>query len=37
MWTRRRGRLAVEECLSGDFIVIEADKSKTYSQLYAAV
>ena len=29
--------LAVEECLSGDFIVIEADKSKTYSQLYAAV
>ena len=29
--------LAVEECLSGDFIAIEADKSKTYSQLYAAV
>ncbi|MBO8442229.1 MAG: hypothetical protein IAC42_00500 [Spirochaetes bacterium] len=29
--------LSVEECLSGDFIVIEADKSKTYSQLYAAV
>ena len=29
--------LDVEECLSGDFIVIEADKSKTYSQLYAAV
>ena len=26
-----------EECLSGDFIAIEADKSKTYSQLYAAV
>ena len=29
--------LDVEECLSGDFIAIEADKSKTYSQLYAAV
>ena len=29
--------LSVEECLSGDFIAIEAGKSKTYSQLYAAV
>ncbi len=29
--------LDIEECLSGDFIAIEADKSKTYSQLYAAV
>ena len=26
-----------EECLSGSFLAIEADKSKTYSQLYAAV
>ena len=29
--------LDVEECLSGDFIAIDADKSKTYSLLYAAV
>ena len=29
--------LDVEECLAGDFIAIDADKSKTYGQLYAAV
>ena len=29
--------LSPEECLSGSFIAIEADKSKSYSQLYAAV
>lgn len=29
--------LGVEEYLSGDFIAIEADKSKAYSLLYAAV
>lgn len=29
--------ISEEECLSGSFLAIEADKSKTYSQLYAAV
>lgn len=29
--------LSLEHCLSSSFIAIEADKSKTYSQLYAAV
>mgnify|MGYP001777178778 FL=1 len=29
--------LPVERCLEGDFIAIEADESKSYSQLYAAV
>ena len=29
--------LSAEQCLEGSFIAIEADKSKSYSQLYAAV
>ena len=29
--------ISEEECLNGSFLAIEADKSKTYSQLYAAV
>ena len=29
--------ISADQCLSGSFIAIEADKSKSYSQLYAAV
>ena len=29
--------ISAEECLKGSFIAIEADRSKSYSQLYAAV
>ena len=29
--------ISEEECLNGSFLAIEADKSKTYSQLYATV
>ena len=29
--------ISAEDCLKGSFIAIEADRSKSYSQLYAAV